>query len=342
MEIRNQKELRRQAAAALADNPGNPRQTVLLYAVITALCGVVSSVLTMVLDARIANTGGLGNMGLRSILTTIRQVVPLALTIGLLGLDLGYRGAALKMARRQAVQPKTLLMGYPKLGVLIRAMFLQGALYFLLMIVAVNAGSMIFMLTPFAQAVYDLVLPLAMDTDALYNALYSDPAFLNQMFHAMLPVFPIVLVLFLVVAAPVFYRYRMVRFCLLESPGHSALAAMAESSRMTKGSRWALVKLDLGFWWFFLGQMLCSVILYGDVLCEKLGVALPVGGTAAYYIFYITGLALECGLYYLALNRVHTTYACAYEALRPQTQPTQGGVVLGNIFDLAKKYRDEQ
>lgn len=342
MEIRNQKELRRQAAAALADNPGNPRQTVLLYAVITALCGVVSSVLTMVLDARIANTGGLGNMGLRSILTTIRQVVPLALTIGLLGLDLGYRGAALKMARRQAVQPKTLLMGYPKLGVLIRAMFLQGALYFLLMIVAVNAGSMIFMLTPFAQAVYDLVLPLATDTEALYNALYSDPAFLNQMFHAMLPVFPIVLVLFLVVAAPVFYRYRMVRFCLLESPGHSALAAMAESSRMTKGSRWALVKLDLGFWWFFLGQMLCSTILYGDVLCEKLGVALPVSGTAAYYIFYITGLALECGLYYLALNRVHTTYACAYEALRPEPQPTQGGVVLGNIFDLAKKYRDEQ
>ena len=342
MDIRNRKGLRQYAAAALADNSGNPRLAVLVYVAVTALSSLLVSILTMVLDNRISQTGGLGNLGLRSILTTIRQAAPLILSLALMGLELGYRGAALKMVRRQAVQPKTLLMGYPKMGGLIRAMFLQGALYLLLLIVAVNVGSMIFMLTPFAQAVYDLVLPLATDTEALYSALYSDPAFLNQMFQAMLPVFPIVLVLFLVVAAPVFYRYRMVRFCLLESPGHSALAAMAESSRMTKGSRWALVKLDLGFWWFFLGQMLCSVILYGDVLCEKLGVSLPVGGTAAYHIFYITGLALECGLYYLALNRVHTTYACAYEALRPQTQPTQGGVVLGNIFDLAKKYRDEQ
>lgn len=342
MDIRNQKGLRQYAAAALADNPGNPRLTVLVYVAVTALSSLLVSILTMVLDNRISQTGGLGNLGLRSILTTIRQAAPLILSLALMGLELGYRGAALKMVRRQAVQPKTLLMGYPKMGGLIRAMFLQGVLYLMLLIVAINVGSIIFMVAPFSRAFYDLILPFVTDTNALYDALYNDPTFLNQMFHAMLPVFPIVLVLFLALAAPLFYRYRMVRFCLLESPGSGALAAMVESARMTKGSRWSLVKLDLGFWWFYLGQLLCMIVLFGDTICQLLGVTLPVGDTAAYYIFYITSLALECGLYYLALNRVHTTYACAYEALRPASQPSQGGVVLGNIFDLAKQYRDEQ
>ena len=337
MDIRNRKGLRREAAAALAENPGNPRQTLLVYVAVAALCGLLSSVLVTVLNSRIANTGGLGNMGLRAILTTIRQVVPLAVSLGLMGLELGYWGTSMEMARRRSVGPRTLLMGFPRFGALIRLVFCQGLLYLLLFIVAMNIGSIIFMATPLAKDFYALVVPLMQDTEALYDAMYNDPVFLGQIFRAMLPVFPIVGVLFLAGAAPIFYRYRLSRFCLLDHRYLGALAAMSQSAQMSKGRRMALLKLDLSFWWFFLGQLLCSALAYGDMILDLLGIALPWSATVNSYVFYCSYLVFQGILYMLFLNRVQTTYAVAYDALRPQPQPTQGGVVLGNIFDLARE-----
>ena len=47
-------------------------------------------------------------------------------------------------------------------------------------------------------------------------------------------------------------------------------------------------------------------------------------------------------LNFFFLNRVETTYATAYDALRPRPQESQGGAVLGNIFDLARDYREDE
>ena len=342
MDIRNRKGLRQYAAAALADNSGNPRLTVLVYVAVTALSSLLVSILTMILDNRISQTGGLGNLGLRSILTTIRQAAPLILGLALMGLDLGRQAVSLRLARRQQVEPRDLLKGYPRFGALLRATILQVILYFLLLIVAVNIGSILFMMTPFANNLYGILADVMLESDAIYEALASDPAFLNEMFRAMLPAYPICIGLFLLLATPVFYRYRMTNYCLLDASHGGALMAMGESIRMTKGNRFALFKLDLSFWWFWLGQMICTAVLYGDMICAKLGVALPWNATVSYYVFYVAAMVLEGALYYLTLNRVDATYAAAYDALRPQTQAPQGGVVLGNIFDLAKKYRDEQ
>ena len=336
MDIRNRKGLRQEAAAALAGNPGDPRKTVLVYIAVTALGSLLSSILVTVLNARIAATGGLGGMGLRSILTTIRQVVPMAMGLAIMGLELGYWGTSLEMARRRSVGARSLLMGFSRFGALIRMMFAQGLLYLLLFIAAMNVGSIIFMATPLAQDFYALVVPLMKDTQALYDAMYSDAAFMKQIFTAMLPVFPIVGVIFLALAAPVFYRYRLALFCLLDNRYLGALAAMSQSAQMSKGRRMALVKLDLSFWWFYLGQFLCAALSYGDLILGFFGLSLPWSGTVNSYVFYGSYLILEGILCALALNRVQTTYALAYESLRPQ--PTQGGVVLGNIFDLAREH----
>ena len=334
MDIRNRRELRREAGAAVAANPGDPRLTVLIYVAVTTLSSLLVSILSTVLDRQIAGTGGLANLGQQAILSTIQTAAPLILSLALMGLDLGRQGVCLRMARRVKTQPRDLLMGFPRFGALLRAMLLQGGLYLLLLIAAANVGSILFMLTPLSGDLYAMISEVAMDTDALYNALYNDPEFLEQMFSAVFPAYPIMLGLFLLVAVPFFYRYRMTNFCLLDNPGMGALAAMAESSRMTRGSRFQLFRLDLGFWWFWLGQLACGVLMYGDTILASLGVVLPWNPTACFYIFYISALVLEGILYYFVLNRVQTTYALAYEALRPQ--PNQGGVVLGNIFDLAK------
>lgn len=335
MDIQNRRELRREARAAVAANTGDPRLTVLIYIAVTALSGLLSSTLSVVLNQRIADTGGLQALGLQAILSTIQTTVPLLLSLALLGLDLGHQGVCLRLARRTAVQPRDLLMGFPRFGTLLWATILQGGLYLLLLFVAFEVGAVIFSMTPLAADLYDIMAELMMDTEAMYTELYTDPALLERIIKAILPAYPIGLGVFLLVAAPFFYRFRMTNFCLLDNPGMGAMASMRQSGRMTKGSRFALFKLDLGFWWFWLGQLACAAIMYGDTILASLGVVLPWSATTGYFIFYICAMTLEGVLYYFALNRFQTTYALAYEALRPQ--PQQGGVVLGNIFDLARE-----
>ena len=339
MDIRNRKDLRREADAAVAANSGNPRQTLLVYLAVTLIGGLLITILGTILDGRIANTGGLQNLGQQAILSTIQTAAPLIWGIALMGLELGRQRICMRMIRRQSVEPRDLTAGFPKLGGLIRAGLLQGGLYLLLLILAVNLGTVIFMATPLPGNLYAIVADIALDSEALYEALYNDPEFLNQVFSAMLPAYPIVLVLFMIVATPVFYRYRMTNYCLLDSSRNGALAAMGESIRMTKGSRFALFKLDLSFWWFYLGQLVCAVVIYGDVLLEMMGVTLPWNSTVNYYVFYVVALVMEFVLYYITLNQVQTTYAAAYEALKPKAQAAQGGVVLGNIFDLAREQK---
>ena len=341
MDIRNRKGLRKEAAAAVASNPGDPRYTLLVYVAVTALSGLLVSVLGTMLDQKIAGTGGLEMLTQQATLTTIRTAAPMLLSLALLGLDLGRRAVSLKMARRQSVEPRDLLLGYSHFGAMLRAMFLQGVVYVLIMLAAVNIGSVIFMLTPLSRDLLNILVDLSMSSEELYNALYNDPAFLEQVFHAMLPAYPIALVIFALAASPIFYRLRMTNYCLLEGSRKGALMAMGESLRMTKGKGVALFKLDLSYWWFYLGQMVCAAVMYGDQILPKLGVTLPWSDLASYYIFYVAALALEAVLYWFTLNSVQTTYAMAYEALRPQPQPTQGGVVLGNIFDLAREHKEK-
>ena len=339
MTIQNRKGVRQSAYDALAANPGNPGLVVLLYIGILAVSGLVVSALLMVLDNRISQTGGLGDLGLRSILSTIRTVLPIAQTVILWGVQLGYQNSTLRMARRQSAEPRDLKAGFACFGPLVRSVLLRGGLYLLIGTAACYAATFLFMFTPMAADFYELVSPLVTDPDAFYTALSTDDTLFAQVGATMWPVIPMFAVLFLAFAGPFFYQYRMVPYCILDDPRKGALRAMADSARMMKGSRISLLKLDLGFWWFWLGQAVVALVLYGDVLLAAAGVVLPWSATVSYYVFYVLSLALEGVLYYFFLNRVETTYATAYEILRPRPQPSKGAV-LGNIFDLARDYHE--
>ena len=337
MDIRNRRDLRQRAADAVAANPGDPRLTLLVYVAATAFAGLLVAAMTTILDQRIANTGGLQNLGTQAILSTIRSTIPLVLVLAMMGLGLGRRGVALGLARRQAVEPRSLLMGFPRFGALLRTMILFGLLGYVLIMASVIVGSIIFMATPLSRDLLTIMVNAGLSGEEMYTALYNDPAFLEQMFNAMLPAYPIVGAVLLLLAAPFFYRFRMTSFCLLDGHRKGALKSIGESIRMTKGNCLSLLKLDLGFWWFYLCHWLCIAVAYGDALLPLIGVTLPWNDTASYFIFYAASLALEGLLYYFTLNKVQTTYALAYESIRPRPQPTQGGVVLGNIFDLARE-----
>ena len=76
MDIRNRKELHAAAVASLAAAPGQPRQAAALYAAIGSVLALLSAVISFILNNQIAQTGGLSNMGLRSMLSTAQSVLP--------------------------------------------------------------------------------------------------------------------------------------------------------------------------------------------------------------------------------------------------------------------------
>lgn len=313
MDIRNRRALKETAANALASNPGNPALTVLVYGAVTAVITLGVAAFNFMLNDRIANTGGLSNLGLRSVLATIRYILPIAQMLVLMCLQMGYNAASLRMARRRAVTPGNLTEGFLYFGPLLRSALFQGGIYFVISMGSMYASSTVFMLLPLSNNFYGVMEPLLQDPNAVL-----DDATLAQATQAILPMVPIFLLIFAVLAVPVMYQYRMVNYCLLDSERPGALAAMRESSRMMRKHRLELFRLDLSFWWFYLLEALAAVVCYGDVLLPMLGVTLPFGETAAYFVFYVLSMGIQLGFYCLYLNRVQTAYAAAYETLRPK------------------------
>ena len=343
MDIRNRRAVRYTASQALAANPGDPRMVVLAYIAVSAVSSLLVNVLVNILADRINETGGLGNLELRSILSTIQTCLPIAQMMLLWYVQLGYQKATVAMARRQAVHPRDLWDGFRFFSPLLRATLLQAGVYFLLCFITIQAASIIFMLTPFSADFKELVIPMTADPDAFYNALYSDMELYTQVGMTMVPMIPIWLVLFCAVAAPFFYNCRMVNYILVEQPGTGAMMAIVESGKMMKGNRLALFKYDLGYWWFYLAQVLLTFVLYGDMLLPALGVTLPWSAMVSYYVFAVLYFLLEGVLFYFFLNKVETTYTTIYNILRPKPQENTsgGGAVLGNIFDLARDYKED-
>lgn len=333
MDIRNRRALKQTAAQSLAGAPGQPKQAALAYAGIAAALSLLTGAVNLLVSNRIAGTGGLANMGLRSILSTIQSILPLVQMLIVMGLGLGYQAAALKMSRRQESSPKTLLDGFYRFGPLFRMSLLQTVIYMAIAFVGMYVSIQIFIMTPLASDLWEVLTPILSSVTSLDSEIVLDEATLSAASMAMWPVFPIFAVLFLAAAAPIFYQYRMANFCLLDASKPGAITALRESRGMMRRNRFQLFKLDLSFWWFYLLELLVTVICYGDMLLPLLGVTLPWSDTVSYFLFYTLSLALQVGVYYLYLNRVNVTYATAYEALRNPPQQTNK-VVLGNIFDM--------
>ena len=333
MDLQNRRAIQNTAAAHLVAAPGTPKNTALIYAGGCAALSLVTSVFTHLVGLQIEGTGGLGNMGLRSMFATVQYVLPLIQSVIVLCIGFGYRAAVLRMARRQETSPRTLLEGFRYFGPLIRSILLQAMIYIALGIGAMYLAAQIFVMTPLSSDFWEIMMPLVSSTTVLDSSIVMDDATLTAASSAMLPMIPIFVVLFLAVSAPIYYQYRMTSYALLDNPRKGAIAAMRASSTMMKKNRFKLFKLDLCFWWFYALEVLIGVLAYGDMLLPMVGITLPWSETFSYYLFYVVSLALQTGLYYLFLNRVHVTYATVYEGLKPEPQQPQK-VALGNIFDM--------
>lgn len=324
MDIRNRRALHASAREAVAADPGQPKQVVLIYAGTSCLLSLLSSILSYYLDGQIADTGGLRNMGLRSILSTIQTVLPIVQTLVMLGLELGYHRAALMIARGQESGPRTLLAGFRRFGPMIRALFIQGMIYFAIGTIGTQLASYLFLMLPVSDSFYSQLMPLlesdaALDQAALTQQLLAlDETALVSLAYSLIPFMLICLAVFALMAIPTFYRYRMVSFCLADGEGCGALAAMRASRTMLRRNRFALFRLDLSLWWYYLLQGFVTVLCYGGIILSMLGIELPLPAIVDLFLFPVLSLLAQFVIHYFVLNRVQTTYAMAYEALRSE------------------------
>ena len=330
MDIRNTRQLKDFSAGRLA-NARDGQKIILYFSLITIVATALANVAGYVLSQQIAKTGGLGSMGVRSALTTAQTLLPLVQAGFLMCLTLGYLATMLRIARGQYASPNGMRLGFDRFWVLLRCTLLKGLIFGGAAAASLYVAMMIYMMTPLSNSAVDILMPLVKNAGT--SGILLDDATYAQLMDAMMPATVLSGVLSLALAAPVFYRYRMADYLIIDRPAIGALAALRDSRVMTKGNRWNLFRLDLSMWWYYAAMLVSIAVNYGDQLLPDLGITLPFSDTVAYFLFFGVYLAVTFVIFYFLRNRVEVTYALAYDSLRPR-EPENNGAVLGNIFQM--------
>ena len=330
MTIPSFKILKKNAAERVAAAE-NSKKIVLIYVGAVTVLALLVTVVNYVLKLQISQLGGLSNMGLRSVLSTVQSVLPMLQSVVTMCLQLGYMAAMLRVARQQYASEQTLKLGFDRFWVLLRYVILESCLYTLAGLAAFWIAVQVYLLTPLSRSAMSMVTPEMVDPNVIMELL-QDPVFAGEITSAMLPLFILFGILYAVLFVPINYSLRMGRYVLIDKPGQGAAFAMKESRKMMRGSRFRLFKLDVSLWWWYAISLFSTVLCYGDVLLPMVGVELPFSADVSYFLFYGLFLAAQFLAAYFFGNYIQVVYAQVYNALKPREKDT--GVVLGNIFQM--------
>ena len=301
MEISDRNSLIIEANHRLEHAECDHKRLVMIYAGVTALVLALASGITWWLQTQISTTGGLQGIGLRSILETAATVLQLVSTIG------------------QRMESKDLLGGFQRFFPLLRLNLYRVFKYFLIGMLTLYPSILVFLMTPLANPVTEILEPLMQGaTDTAQVLALMDETATAALIEAMAPWMAVYAVMFLLVAAPLYYRLRMADYILLDDPRLGAMQAVRMSTILTLRKRMQLFLLDLRFWWFYLGLGLSMAVCYAPLILNLFGIMLPLWADYACYGGY---LVLQFGVIVLAQNKLEATWAVAYETL---TQEQKG------------------
>lgn len=307
-------DLRHQAKARLLTVSGNPKKLVLIHAAIALGSSFLLTVINYLFSLQIENTGGLGGLGTRSVLATAQSVLELTVMLALPFWQMGIYYAALQWIRGESAEFGSLLQGFRRFSSVLGMLLLRSLLFIALAITVVNIGSFVFIMTPFAAPLLEILTPI-MEQGATPEQLEAllTPELMGSVSRASIPLFILLGVLYIAVAVPLFYRLRFGDFAVME--GLPAGRALLKSFAITHKKFWQVFKLDLSFWWFYLLQMLSVALCYADTLLPAMGIALPVSGVTAAFIFYALGSICQCLLLWQWEGSRVTVYGLAYHTL---------------------------
>ena len=132
MSIRDIRLLKQTASQKLEQAPQAGR-IVLIYAIVTLTLSALVTIVNYVLGLEISQTGGLRNIGIRSMLSSLQTFLPMAQSLIAMALQLGYCNAALRIGRGQYASHKSLRMGFDRFWSLLRCNILAGLICIMLL-----------------------------------------------------------------------------------------------------------------------------------------------------------------------------------------------------------------
>ena len=322
------RELKRQAEDKLRSVPQH-KKLALYYAGILCLISVVFMLADQLISMAFPETGGLSNMGLRSFLSTLSSILPIISFVLSMCLSFGFLGGMVRVSRGQYTSPNALRTGFERFFPLLRLTALKALIVTGLSIGATYLTSLIYTLSPLSNA-----LAPALSSGSLLNegTLTLDPTTIEAVYAAMPAMLAIFLAVMGIFGVPMLYRLRLADYVLYDHPETGALYALRQSKVMMRGNRWAMFKLDLSFWWYFLLAALSAAVNYAPVLLSLVSVSLPLSDNASAILFFLLSTALDFVVIYRFRSKLEVTYALAYNSLKPPE--TTGGAVLGNIFQM--------
>lgn len=307
-------DLHRQAQSRLAATQKDPKKLALIHTAIALGCSFLLTVVTYLFSLLIANTGGLGGLATRSVLTTAQTLLEMLVMIALPFWQMGIYYAALQWAEGETADFGSLLHGFCRFRSVLGALFLRSALFIALGVAVFNISSVLFSLTPFSASFMELLTPIAVQgtTPEQLEALMT-PEFIDSFMHASLPLLIIFGILYVVAFIPLFYRLRFTDFAVMDD--FTTGKAFLKSLVITRQRFWQLLKLDLSFWWFYLLQLLTVAICYADSILPVLGIPLPFSPTVSAFLFYAVGSVCQALLLWQYEAKRVTVYGLAYRTL---------------------------
>lgn len=321
MDKQDRRALKDEARQALALASYDPKKLVLIYSGATLLLSALLLIADFLLNQQIGSTGGLSGIGMRAFLSTLQTVLRLAQTVLLPFWQMGYVYTTLKLSRKEPVHPFDLAEGFRRFGPVLRLTLLKSTIFIGIGILAANLASTIFFMTPYAGDMLEQLMPLMDDASLLEDPVALQNAMIAAVDDAVVPLMIICAVIFVALSTPFFYRYRMASYFLLDDENPRAVSALRGSRKLMKYLCIDLFKLDLSFWWFYLLEVLISVLCYGDLIMEWMGVSLPFSADTGYFLFFGIYLVSQLALHWYRKNEVEVTYACNYNAWRNAHDP---------------------
>ena len=306
--------LREEAHRSLSNAP-HARRVVLIHTGAILLFSLLLMLADYLLDRQISTTGGLRGMDNRAILCTIQMMLRLIQLILLPFWQIGYIYYALQVAKGDSTGAGDLMEGFRRFAPVLRLKLLLTAISLAAMLISAYASCFVFLMSPLAKPLLEFLEAVPGDTideAVIMEALKTVP---TQNFVPAVAFFVMSLLAGLLF---LFYRYRMAEMWLMNHPEGGAWAALRNSGKGMKGNFKAILKIDLGFWWFYLLEVLVTVIGYGDVILGAFGMELSTDAFTTYFLFFTLYLLLQLALYWWKRNEVAVTYAHAYCALFPQ------------------------
>ncbi len=288
-----------------------------LHTAVSAGIMLLVFLIQLLLEGAISQTGGLGGLQQRTMLSAISVALTWAVTLVMPFWEAGALHTSLLGIREETPRFRDLAQGFVRFGPFLRYWLIRAVLLFLVAMACANAASMVSLFLPMPGALEEILTD--MDMGALTNPeLLVEKIPPQELLLAMLPMGVVMLLLYGAATVIINLRLWCSEYFLFEEGRMGALAAMLCSLQATKGNWGKLLLLELSYWWYYLLGAVLSVVANLPLAFQALGVTGFWSGTGGEILFYVLYCVGTVALTAFAGVRRQLTCAAAYRSLLPQ------------------------